>query len=580
MNLGDNCHFKQGAIPAAAITDLEGNVLISNTLIEETDTIPLGGNIYVSAGDVWAVSSVKILHTRFWAASTASIILSCAVPTLDKFPPVIPEELKIQKEICIWLGYLDVVKGATKQDLIEGRLIRKFVGVIDSINATGSANGGFTIKLQARCRMSWLMDSTVSYNQTEMEGLGNGAGSISRSKLILEIAHRAIGQVDLEECVNCGKTIKLSSEFTIDLEKIKDSKVLPEANVWYETDKNSIPSYEKQPLGGYTRTSLKVESDPEFRIYTSRIAINQDQSKNFLLADQGPLEMIKALSLQEVYPTEVFSSHVDGHLYYVPRANDGYSLKDPKRFYRTYYFRYNDEGININQRMLTFREEASSSSLKTNFIVSKEGQNSDGSPYKNWSLHLRVRPAELAKDVAFPCKMQHLRDPTIKTLGQAATVAVSAARIQAKNLRSGMVIVVGDPSLTPGEIIQTIGSPLLENGGLDRAKSDKDTFIEYNERYNKLIKDYAEKASKEDADEKEIELDLFDGSKANFKRDDDTNSKRPKLICNVTSSIINSDNNIGFNPTPQTIWRIEAVLDKWNAGNKGYTTELMLLDPF
>ena len=580
MNLGDNCHFKQGAIPAAAITDLQGNVLISNTLIEETDNIPLGGNIYVSAGDVWAVSSVKILHTRFWAASTASIILACAVPDLDKFPPVVPEKLMIQREICIWLGYLDVVRGASKQDLMEGRLIRKFVGVIDSINATGSANGGFTVKLQARCRMSWLMDSTVSYNQTEMEGFGDGTGTISRSKLILEIAQRAIGQVALEECVNCGKTIEESADFNIDLEDIDDVEELPEANVWYETEDGSLPSYEQQPLAGYTRTSLSVDPNPEFRIYTSRVAINQDQSRNFLLADQGPVEMIKALSFQEVYPTEVFSSHIDGHLYYVPRANDGSSLRDPKRFYRTYYFRHNYEGININQRMLTFREEASSSSLKTNFIVSKEGQNSDGSPYKSWSLHLRVKPSELAKDVDFPCKMQHLKDPTIKTLGQAATVAVSAARIQAKNLRSGMVIVVGDPSLTPGEIIQTVGSALLEKGGLDRAKSDRETFIEYNQRYNELIKDYAEEASLEDEDEEEIELDLFDGSRAVFKRDDEVNSQSPRLICDVTSSIINSDNNIGFNPTPQTIWRIEAVLDKWNAGSKGYTTELMLLDPF
>lgn len=593
MELGDNCHFKQGAIPAAAITDLKGNVLVSNTLISEDDTTPLGGNIslYISAGDVWAVSSVKILHTRFWAASTASIILTCAVPALDKFPPSVPQELRIQREICIWLGYLDIVKGVSKQDLIDGRLVRKFIGIIDSINVTGSANGGFTVKLQARCRMSWLMDSTISYNQTELEELGgSGPGIINRSKLILEIAQRAIGQVDIQgqQCVNCGRTIQASQNFTIDIEDVPknngdlDINILrndfPFADVWYAPDQVGAPIYSDHPLAGYTRTPLQVSSSPEFRIYTSRVAIEQKDSRNFLLADQGPLEMIKALSFQEVYPTEVFSSSLDGHLYYAPRANDGYSLKDPKRFYRTYYFRYNFKEININQRMLTFREEGSSNSLKTNFIISKEGSNVDGSPYKDWSVHLRVKPSELV-GVDFPCKMQHLRDPTIQTLGQAATVAISAARIQAKNLRAGMMIVVGDPSLTPGEIVQTIGSPLLNNGGLDEADSDRRTFIDYNERFRKLIIDHAIEAASPDKDE--VVLELYDGTKAVVKKDEKSvNSKRPNLLCELTSSITRSDNEIGFNSPPQTIWRIEAVLDKWNAGNKGYTTEVMLLDPF
>lgn len=565
VSLGTKCHFVNGQIPVAVLTDINGNIIVGNELIDES-----APDIrYGVPQSTWVVSGMRTMKVRFFSASTASIVLTCALPDAIALPPSLPKEIGIEREICIWVGYIESVRPVTQQDLAYGRLLRDFLMVVDTISAVGSASGGYTCKIDGRCRMKWLMDSTVFYNQAEIQKNGE---SIARSDLLLQIAQRAIGQVEEEGCSNCGKEILKSNAYTIDIAKGD----IPEADIWYKND---------GPLINRMLTSLNVDPNPEFRIFTARTEIETNKSQDFILNNQIPVEMIKTLSSQDVYPTEMFMHHRDGHFYYVPRCNDISGLEDPARFFRTYYFKVSPEGVqlNPNQRLLAFKEERSSVALKTNLIIEKADANQQNTAHAEWSLHLRVRPHSL-RGVPMACKFMRLGpDATINTVADAAVVALSAARFVSKDVRAGMAVLLGDPSIMLGETIQMLGSPLTEYNDkslTQLAAADREKFLEYNKRWASNLVDYAKLTKTTDPSVREVELTAHDGAKVKFDASADANENATQFICKTSSFVGADENNIGFNEDVQTMWRVEGILNKFNLGGKGFTTELALVSPF
>jgi len=560
--LGDNCHFKNGAIPVAVITDLKGTIISGNAIVSAEGIVQ---NPSDTPG--WLVSGCKIMVTRFWAASTASIALTCSFKQ-GQVPPQVPEVLSYERDFCVWIGFINEVRAVVQSDLKNGLLVRTFVGVIENQQVTCSATGGVTLQIQARCRMKWLMDSMVYLSPDELkktaENEDKASSFLRRSDLILKIAQRGIGQGDETECIDCGKQILKSKEYTIDIE----DDALINSDTWYES---------KGPLVGKTRTDLEVQENPEFRIFVGRAGIQLEQASAFLVNQQLSIEIIKFLALQEVFPTEVFQDSRDGNFYFCPRANDITGLVDPKRFFRTYYWGGAPEDSNVNQSTHSFREERSSISLKTNFLIDKSAPLSDNSGQDDWMIHLRTKPDAL-KNVRFACKIQRISDPTIQSLAEAATVALAMARIMGRETRAAMIVVSGDPSLIPGEVIQIIGSPMLKNGGRDQVNSDRSMFLEYNERYKDNVKEYGEQAFN-GVDEKEIELPVYDKSVAKFSVSPE--AQDPSEIMCKTTSQVQGENGIGFNKEPETIFRIDAVMHKINmGGSTGYTSECALLSPF
>ena len=658
---GANCHYsieEDRMQIAAAVTDLEGNIIFSNYKSDSSNG--------------WIISGVKSYKTRFWAAGSCTIVLTRSLENMNELPSSFPRLLSPERQFCIYLGWIDSPRKIVKRDLTNGNLIRDFVGVVDTIQFSGTGEGGQTIKIEARDRMKWLLDSEIYYIATQSIPDGGTSSNLGRSTILRDIALRAVGKVGLgqeivedeeedtgneedieneedeewgifggigefiedtftdlfesdeenattertnrieeqaenqqereeqeeqqrlEDCnaAGCGITIRKpkDSKFLIDV--VLDSDT-PDSNVWYR---------DGGPLAGSTTTigDLKLDPSPEFRIYTTRAAGKVDQlDQNFLINQQYPIEMIRFLSFQEVYPTEVFQ-HTDGHIYYVPRSVDGSAIKrpngeggDPKRFYRTYYYQIKDsETVNVNQSLINFREERSTLSTKTNFIVENTGDGDLNAT--EFFYHLRAIPKELSDVGRFACKFQRIKDPSITKDAEAAMVALSAARRTARETRAGMATCIGDPSFSPGEVIQVLGSPLIDKGGIPIKQSDRAKFFDYKEGtgeggsggWDNLIKLYVELSNPE-SDEQQFDGEtaqriplVEDDREVEFVKSDNTDVG--DYLCKNISKIKEkgSDKETTFGEEPPTIFRVEAVVQKFQLGSAGFTTELALVSPF
>lgn len=720
-----NCHFDQIArpVPAAVITDLKGEIIINN--------VPSLENLsnYAVKSTQWVMSGARVMVTRFWACSTASIVIVPHMPSINDSCPEYPASLGIEREFCLWMGYIEKVRQVTKEDLFEkGHLVRTFVGVVDNVKSTASAKGGYTIQIQARDRIKYLMDSEVYFSSVEItrifnSGLKEESPGIPRTQLIYDICRRAfgappqegLGEVSVTEpttssTLEGGATDTLtggtatstlpgatgngtaeaaptstlpgataSGDATlpsVEGDVIQEAVINKEAygnkkNIILDTalsqdidsasEINPFLYYSKDGLlTSRTTTTDEVKSDVYLRATTTRIAIGGKVDKDgegltFLLNGQLPLDIIKSIAFQEVYPTEFFQDNRDGNYYYSPRTNDSTGLYDPDRFYRTYFFKVPDKseanfnkyiidktqlasntvaGVSIeldpkdyplgppagyeevtlsnqkvvyrkkerldpkdypngapagyelksvivttgsrtetkemyvlitestsssipvppsrtdanqvannstgnvvgnttstttapsaaptttvtaqplggtatkttevlnayvdnNQDLIAYREEFSSIGMKTNFFISIASPMSSGTPHKDFILHLATNPYAL-RNVDYVPKFHRINDPTIKSAEEAAVVALSAARIWAKETNVAMVVLVGDPTLVPGEVIQVIGSPLLggsgesdQKGGLKRMAKDRETYMEWESNSKEMIQDYS-----------------------------------------------------------------------------------------
>jgi len=598
MKLGANCHYdeKNSPVMAAAITDLDGNIVFSS---HET-----------SSGNSWVISGVKTYETQFWTAGNATVALTAPADGINSLTPDFPDYPRQEDQFCVYLGWIDRPREISQDDLQNDRLLRNFIGVVDNIQFTGSGEGGATIKIEARDRMKWLMDSEVYYSPGENIITQDG---VARSALILDISNRAVGVYDGPDgsCGGCGITIEKNDKYIVDI-GISSSQEIPASDLWYR---------EGEPLqGSVSNDGLEVNKNPEFRIFTSRDVKEADQNAaQFILNQQYPIEMIRMLSFQEVYPTDLFS-YRDGNIYYCPRNMDSTAFAtdqsstpdgDPSRFYRTYYYKRfpTDESLDVNQKAINFREEKSTSGMKTNYLV-RNSSTSEGAALQ-FMYHIKAMPYIMeGKD--FACKFKMVKDPTIETQGAAAMVGLAAARRLAREARAGMLTVIGDPSIRPGEAVQVFGSPFVPNGGLDQKASDLAKYFQYKAGrgedtgvesggWDQMIKRYSEISRSDDfgkstqgrsqeTDSTSQEVDLPEGDRVMDFVPHESNDAKGYLCDSiskikgkegVSDSYSNEESSMNtFAQEPQTIFRVEAVVHKFNLGESGFSSELALISPF
>ena len=69
------CSFDQitSSVPVGVITDLDNNILLGNYMEDNNQDIQI-------ASIKWYVSGARVMVTRFWATSTATIILVPNIP--------------------------------------------------------------------------------------------------------------------------------------------------------------------------------------------------------------------------------------------------------------------------------------------------------------------------------------------------------------------------------------------------------------------------------------------------------------------------------------------------------------------
>lgn len=559
-------------------------------------------------------------------------------------------------EVMMYVGYINELRPVLSTDLEENRLLRVFIGSVDTISVTESEQGGTTLTIQCRDRMKYLMDSLVTYNSsedfTEIIGLDDGEDSDSnnsatRSSVILQVARRSVGQItatngDQPVCSQPTCGMKIDEGIVYDVEKMVEQGTFKgiKPNVFYEDnyqytarwserkkatyaqqksgkpyevvqrsktfpsmeqlDEDDVSSRVNAPLAGDDglgrRSIIEVDEEsrpglsssvvnyplpsyhPKFHIATGRAGFPDEKfGRNFSLVDRIPLEYIKYLASQEIYPTEVFQDSRSGDFYYTPRANDTSGLFDPERFFRTYYSRNVPEGHfpDKAQMLLSYREESSMINFRSNIIVSNVDSSSGGDQNSaSIQVHLKVVPPWL-KGKSFACTYYNFVDPTIKTMSEAAIIAVQVARLMSKETRAAVAVLLGDPSIVPGEIVQIIGSSLYPPGcDAETAKKEVEEFVAYNDLYNQTYEDYQQiihDTSEGDVNSVE-ELPIAGADPITVANQADKDNAA--LMCGDNSSAMNLKADI------RTMWRVEGVIHHFNEGKSVFTTELALISPF
>jgi len=562
--LGASFHFRQGYTPAYVLTDLERNIILGNSTPASDLDIPKR----------WLLTGFRSHVTRLWAASTAVVMATVHLPDLGEQPPPPPPELRLESEVQIWAGYTDHPRVVQADDFCE-RLLPVFTGVVENLAVTVTGNGGYTLTVQLRDRMKWFLDSLVTYQpgvdtskpSTRRFSIGTQSRSMpSRSQILLELARRAIGHIEGDNayCEVCGKRIELG--------EVYDTAVTgPQpANVFEGRLSPRV-------------VCPRAYANPFFHIYTQRSYRGDGVAgRGFSIDNRIAVEMMRYLAMSEVYPTELFQDHRDGNFYYTPRFNlvDGFA--SPDYFFRLYYVKNYPSGVtpDINQMALSFKEEASSIGMKTNFIVSRVGTMAYNTLDADWLVHLRAVPNSERVAESYACKFMEVRDDQLHNVAEAALVALHLARIHAKDVRAALLVVLGDPSFVPGEVVQVVGSPLWGEQTLqsERILREREEFDRRNRQYNEYLRRAAEDAAVSLDNEQQIKTGseyvlrpqsglVAENVPVEARAGDQLNPD--VLVCGANRAPLPQE--------PKTLWRVEAVLQKANmGGSKGYVTELLL----
>jgi hypothetical protein len=384
-------------------------------------------------------------------------------------------------------------------------------------------------------------------------------------------------------------------------------------------------------LQGSTRNKA-LSKELKFNIVTGRTAYESQVESyfgtNFVVTERGPLEFIKFLSQQEPWPTIVFADSRTGEYWYVVRGLDVSGLGDGSRFNRTYYFRQYPEGVapHMATMLHSFREERSAISKRTNIIVQSHAI-SDSNGEKNNLIHLSIIPPGW-RDRAFACSYFTVTDDTaVDSPGALIAVAFAYARVLSKEVKAAAATMLGDPSIIPGEAIQVIGSPMHQGyTDPDKGAADREVFMEMAQAYEDTYKRMADlvrsdasgTAGASAADNEGNFLQNMLGTAANAlgfgngsgsdaagggggggKSPVDlkiaNNANGGPVVFETTQNATDMPevltlaaqerqqlyrNTIMFEPEPNSMWRVEGVVDRFNDGTEGYYTELTLLSCF
>lgn len=346
-----------------------------------------------------------------------------------------------------------------------------------------------------------------------------------------------------------------------------------------------------------------VSKEMKFNIVTGRGAYLQNSDsyigQDFIVTDRAPLDYVHYLAQQEPWPTVVFQDSRTGEFWYVPRGLDTSGLSDPKRFNRTYFFRQYPEDLtklgfprnnpHLATMIHSFREEESSISTRTNVLVQSQAPKAMTSNKGNY-LHISIIPPMYQVDGgrAYAASFYTVTDNTAtQNPGALIATALSYARVLGKELKSAAATLLGDPSLIPGEAVQIIGSPARQGYVSDPsliAKERKD-FLEMNVQFESfysalpdLIKDYT-------PDNGPIDLGSdwvtnVKGGQVTMEPSPDEDSADMMMVNAAQDVQEEATNTVKFKPEPATIWRVEAVIDKFNDGVDGYYTEVSLMSCF
>lgn len=695
-SLGDLCHQQQdGQVPVCVVTDLLGNIMLCNIPTTSSYWVVIRSRVNITR--MWTSSTCLI---RCVCNLPDPAMITPPLTSVEPFRPIdssldiknkaknievddainnkrdevrngnvginqleksrVLYPLGIGDEICVYLGYIDYIGQEITSDFLGKRLLRVFVGCIDIVTEVSSSTEGLSVTIECRDRLKYLTDSYSSFNPSELSSdFSAGVRSIatnqpdgfSRENLILAISRKAVGDYSFNTCgiANCGY-------------RILDGIITNTSNT-NNTTSNTMYTpdyfYTKDNPGNIITTTTNQNKElnyfPRFNIISTRAAYNSDQfekSRPPTLVERVAIEYIKHLSLQESLHTEVFCHHVTGDFYYIPRLNDDTGLADQKRFYRTYYNRitppgfsqlYDDKGngqeteiIHPCQKVIVYREEQTLLSTRSNIYIKKLDANST-SESTQFSFSLKSVIPRL-QNRSYPCSYFTIYDDSVSNAIDYVAVGLHYAKRVSKEVRACSIHLVGDPSLSPSEVIQVVTSScnysktmspanktkketiftLKHSEILEQCYQDRKKYKDYYSSFKSLSQFLSEKLPTTNpltntSTDDDLRVNLADSNKAdeikkimdatNFtvtKAESTQSLVDPNFLCEIspgmgssvnttvntgssdssTQQQTNNINNVTFAQEPATIWRIEAINHRFNDGKPGFYSELALISPF
>jgi hypothetical protein len=628
--LGSSFHQQaDGQVPVCFITDIKNKILIQHKPTETSE---------------WVVSRSRINITRLWACSTAFIKCVCAIPDNDvPTPPLTntpvfrpkpqqrdssdiisedastPYPLGIGDEICVYFGYLNNISEDIKKEDIGAKFRRVFIGGIDTITEASNFNEGVTIAIECRDRMKYLMDSISNYNpaDTSKPQLAESERSKARSQVILEIARSAVGDfTESTSCTTNGCGYKI-------LQHTDSGENYTDIDYFYTP--SAVGSL---AVKDGSKKQLPVSIMPTFYIQSTRQDYGeQDQVSFHMVVDRLPIDYLKYMSLQEVYYTEVFAHNVTGDYYYSARFVSTEGLGNPKLLYRTYFNRITPPGLgklynkdnsidnlHPSQIAIAYQEENSLISWRSNVIIKNDGTGQN--PSSNF-LHVKSTPVRFEKR-GFPCSYVFITDSTLNKPAEYAATAIAYIRRVGKPVRAAELHLLGDPSLSPGELIQVIGSmpkntttPQDQKTLLEESFKQRQNAMSYANLYKQEIKDIVSAIDRDVSVTESSSSESTPVSVHGIKKTGDLTvqslTEGTNIYCSAITDSATTDpssensDDPGSTPEPNpssatsessniaditvledidSMWRIENVQHQFNDGKPGFYSILALTNPY
>jgi len=696
-SLGDLCHQQQdGQVPVCVVTDLLGNIMLCNIPTTSSYWVVIRSRVNVTR--MWTSSTCLI---KCVCNLPDPAMITPPLTSVEPFRPIDssldiknkakkveidkgvddainnkPDDIRngkiginqlensrvlyplgIGDEICVYLGYIDYIGQEITSDFLGKRLLRVFVGCIDIVTEVSSSTEGLSVTIECRDRLKYLTDSYSSFNPSELSSdfsagvraIATEQTNFSRENLILAISRKAVGDYSFNKCgiANCG--YRILDGIIGNTSTVESGGTVYTSNYFYTLDKP------ENILTKTTNENKELNYFPRFNIISTRAAYNDsefEKSRPPTLVERVAIEYIKHLSLQESLHTEVFCHHVTGDFYYIPRLNDDTGLEDQKRFYRTYYNRitppgfsqlYDDKGkgqeteiIHPCQKVIVYREEQTLLSTRSNIYIKKLDANPT-SDSTQFSFSLKSVIPRL-QNRSYPCSYFTIYDDSVSNAIDYIAVGLHYAKRVSKEVRACSIHLVGDPSLSPSEVIQVVTSScnysktmspadktkketiftLKHSEILEQCYQDRKKYKDYYSSFKSLSEFLSEKLSTRapltnNSTDDDLKVDLAESTKVdeikkimdatNFtvtKTESTQSLVDPNFLCEIspgtgssTTTSVNTNsstspteeqtnniNNVTFAQEPTTIWRIEAINHRFNDGKPGFYSELALISPF
>lgn len=455
----------------------------------------------------WLISQVKVTLVRDWNTSIANITLTVPIPNTDGCIPLLPDVSSIrggnypyltyEDEIRIYAGWIPSYDTPITSDLLDEipidlypsgetpNLDHNFIsnpnkplapifwGFIDTINII--ADKGIQCIIQCRDRARVFSDTTiisVPALQGTLTGKDGGLADGARDKILLQVAKAATGQLLATKPDDTPIWRKiLGPDDSPDVNHFSAFKTLSSNEL-----KRTLP-LEDPPL--WVRSSMfrpmHPGASPRFHIWTQKPPYKKaNGSAVFQILDSPPLRIMRFLASVEERPVDFFASHVNGDFLFAPDVLDTSGFKDPKRMYRTYFYKTYPKDLaehppSPNQMIISMRVSSSSLATYNRYVVingESHGKSSDfldslqlAADVQNWSLQGRTITPPSRNHIIYDSSLSAYANPE----GAALLVALSQGRLYSRELSQLTMTVLGDPTWYPNEAVRVYNSILHDH---------------------------------------------------------------------------------------------------------------------